>query len=150
MAELRFNNITTMMGPPAPLPVPGNYLLSESCFSYGGRDYAGAGPAGTRFFVVSTGTLLSVPSPWLISDILNNIDCGLYRIPGPGYAYTCWYEHGYKAAAEAIFVGYGAVCDGYSEGLFVPTAGVYAYQGNPGGWLVLGGSTDPPTLTVIP
>ena len=134
---------------PPPPPVPGLYMLSESCFSYGGKNYAGSAPPGTRYFNVSDNLLWPSGSIWTISNILNNIDCGLYSIGGAVF-YTVFYEHGYKAIAEILLAGYGAVCDTYSEGLFVPTAGIYAYQGNPGGWAVLGGSVDPPTLTVVP
>ena len=144
--QFSFNTPGAMFGPSSPAPGPKNYNLSNSCFSYGGTEYK-MGEMGTAAFWTDAppyfNFVITPPNEWPLSGT-DNIDCGLYQLMGSSV--TLWYEHGKKATIDALIAGAGGVCDAYSEGLLVPTGGVFAYSGDPGGWDIVSGYTDPPTL----
>jgi hypothetical protein len=127
---------------PVPPPVAVLYNLSNSCFTYGGTDYV---DWGSQYYNSISGVLTLYNIPWNLSGV--NIDCGLYSISGQGYA-TFWYEDGKQVALESYLTGLGDtfVCDASSNDLFTFSGGVYSYQGDPSGWVVTGGYTNPPML----
>lgn len=111
----------------------------------GGGDGGGAGDAFLELFTSflhAGDSTITYTDLWYLSGLLN-IDCGLYTTGGGNF--TVFYEHGQKEELEA-YMGMEGSCIAYFEGLFIPTAGVYAYAGNPSGWTVAGGYADPPTL----
>jgi len=112
------------------------YAPSTSEFIYEGSEYA------PMFYRADLGYYYSCwQNAWDMSGE-NDIDCGLYYVPEMASNASILYEHGQKAVVDGRF---GSPVD-YSESLFVPTDGVYAYQGNPAGWTV--GYIDPPTLDI--
>jgi hypothetical protein len=116
--------------------------LSNSAFNYNGKDYT-LYPYGYYFDSITDNAATFQMEPWWLPN-LENIDCGLYTLGPSGV--TIWYQHGQKAALDALLTPVGAVCDAYAEDLFIYTGGAYVYQGDPLGWSVVSGYINPPTL----
>jgi len=116
------------------------YVPSGSMFIYGGSEFP------FMFYRADLGYYyLGGQNAWDMSGE-NDIDCGLYYVPVMDVNASVLYEHGQKAVVDGRF---GSPID-YSESLFVPTDGVYAYQGDPAGWTVMEGEglIAPPTLEI--
>jgi len=129
------------------------YTITESSFSFGGTDYNFMGIGSFYYPGAGMFGLGLAPVDTYMNLILDgeDIDCGLYTLPSYGYAnMTVWYPHGQKTNVENCYVDWGlgdAICIATAESLFTPNNdGVYEYQGNPEGWSVISGGTDPPVL----
>jgi len=114
------------------------YNLSQSPFTWNGTNFSnGVGWSNGSAF--NTYTI-----SWDMTGD-NNISCGLYS--DGVTAGTVYYEYGDKASVDALMAVYSQLCQAYADNLFMPTMENYEYQGDPSGWAVIGGYTDPPTLT---
>lgn len=108
--------------PTLTLTAPNTYQLSYSYFSYGGHVYT-----GVSFF--DGVDIHGYNAPWSMSGA-ENIDCYLLLRAGMFYI-TVYYEHSQKSNLDAFLPIYTGTVEYAAEDLFIPTAGVYAYQGNP-------------------
>jgi len=119
----------------------GNGTISNTCYSYAGVDYSWGGQC-----VLWNGSYLQGwfdPTPWRITGG-TNLSCALYvSLHGT----SVWYEDGNRESLDAWMAGYSHTLVAYADDLFVPSGGVYIYQGNPIGWTVTSGFTTPPTFT---
>jgi hypothetical protein len=133
------------------------YLMSNSPFTYGEgaviSDGMGVWDSHSNKVCMSMVNVV-----WRL-DGNTDIDCGIYiaNSEESEEVFTVYYEHGQKGVMEeAMLTALNASCYDYAESLFVPTDGVYEYQGDPVNWSIDvpgegGMNVAPPTLeTYIP
>jgi len=133
------------------------YLMSNSPFTYGEGAIVSDGMGVWDSH--SNKVCMSIVNVVWRLDGNADIDCGIYiaDIEESEEVFTVYYEHGQKGVMEeAMLTALNASCYDYAESLFVPTDGVYEYQGDPVNWAIEvpgegGMNVAPPTLeTYIP
>jgi hypothetical protein len=133
------------------------YLMSNSPFTYGEGAVISDGMGVWDSY--SNKVCMSMANVVWRLDGNADIDCGIYisNIEEVEQVFTVYYEEGQKGTMEEVMMtALNASCYDYAESLFVPTDGVYEYQGDPVNWSIDvpgegGMNVAPPTLvTYIP